>query len=26
VGWAVLMPLLLWLAQQFKHRINIMES
>jgi hypothetical protein len=25
VGWAVLMPLLLWLAQQFKHRINIME-
>jgi hypothetical protein len=26
VGWAVLMPLLLWLAEQFKHRINIMES
>ena len=26
VGWAVLMPLLLWLAVQFKHRINIMES
>ena len=25
VGWAVLMPLLLWLAEQFKHRINIME-
>jgi len=25
-GWAVLMPLLLLLAQQFKHRINIMES
>lgn len=26
VGWAVLMPLLLWLAQQFKYRINFMES
>lgn len=26
VGWAVLMPLLLWLAEKFKHRINFMES
>ena len=25
VGWAVLMPLLLWLAERFKQRNNIME-